>query len=127
MIRIDLTSDVPIQFKCKTSDTFVFDGLDFFSDTAKTIPLDISADTFRMLVLDPDGETVLTFSSGNFTVSGTDDNHLKISATAATMTVDPTPANQPHSFFLEWTKASDSKVTTIATGQFVIEEKDKNA
>lgn len=125
MIRIDLTSDAPVQIKCKTSDTFVFDGLDFYSDTAKTVPINISADTFRMQVLDSEGNIIV--EDFTFTVSGTDDNHLKITASNVIMTLDPTPTGQPYSHFIEWTSTSTGKVITIATGQFIIEAKDKNA
>lgn len=127
MIRIDVTSDTPIQFKCKTSDTFLFDGFDFFSDTAKTIPLDISADTFLMKVLDSDGEDVLTLSGGtNFIVSGADDNHLSITASNTVMDLTPTPEGNAHTYFIEWTQTSTGKVRTFATGPFIIEQKDKN-
>ena len=127
MIRIDVTSDTPIQFKCKTSDTFLFDGFNFFVDTAKTIPLDISADTFLMKVLDDEGLNVLTLSSvTNFIVSGTDNNHLAITASNTVMDLTPTPEGDAHTYFIEWTQTSTGKVTTFATGPFIIEQKDRN-
>lgn len=127
MIRIDVTSDTPIQFKCKTGDTFLFDGFDFFSDAAKTIPLDISADSFLMKVLDADGADVLVLSGvTNFIVNGTGNNHLSIIATNTVMDLTPTPEGSAHTYFIEWTQTSTGKVTTFATGPFIIEQKDKN-
>ena len=62
-----------------------------------------------------------------FTVSGVDSNHLAITASDVIMTIDPTLPGKPYSFFVEWTETSTGVVRTILTGQFLIEQKDKNA
>lgn len=127
MIKVNLQSEQPVQITCKRGDTFVFDGLDFYADTAKTIPIDISADTFAMQVKDADDVLILDFvSPTNFTVSGTYSNHLAITMDAASMLVDASPIGQPYKYDLQWTTAGGD-VTTLMYGQFVITQDITNA
>jgi len=121
MIKINLTNAAPVALTCKRGDTFIFDGLDFWSDTAETIPIDISADDFKMEVKDEADAIILTFvSPTNFTVSGTGDNHLKITMPATDMEVAASPNGQPYKFDLQWTDSTNI-VRTVMKGTFTIE------
>lgn len=119
--RVNLSAIPQLDLRCMRGDTFLFDGFDFWSDDAGTIPVNISADTFRMQVKNDLNEIILTLTgSSNFTVSGSGNNHLAISETATNMLVTANEVGNPYKYDIEWTKSSNGAIKTFVYGYFDI-------
>lgn len=127
LLKINLVAAQQANITCKRGDTFVFEQLQFWSDAAKTIPINISLDTFAMEVKDSEDVVILTFAGASeFIVSGAGNNFLTITKTGANMLVDASPTNAPYNYDLEWTKSTGA-VTTVMKGLFTIEQDITNA
>lgn len=108
-----------VNIKCYRGDTFIR-VMRFWSDALKTVPIDITEDTFKLNVVKTNLKTksnpVLSFTM----VDGmeiTDDNELTISKTAAQMAV----LAGTYTYDLQQTKA-DGTVITLQVGDFIIED-----
>jgi hypothetical protein len=127
LLNINLVNAQPANIRCKRGDTFLFETLRFWSDTAKTVPIDISGHTFAMEVKDADDVVILTFAGASeFVVSGAGDNYLTVTKAAADMLVDASPDGEPYKYDLEMTDGS-GVVSTIMKGNFTIEQDVTNA
>jgi hypothetical protein len=100
VLRVNLANAATVNITCKRGDTFSFGPIRFWSDAAKTIPINITAYTFAMKVKDADDNTILTFTGASeFVVTST--NILTITKLAASMVVDANEPGIPYSYDLE--------------------------
>jgi hypothetical protein len=122
---INLSNAVNAPIKCKRGDTFLLKDIRFWSDSAKTVPLDITGYDFAMEVKDANDVVILSFTTPtNFNIHDT--NELDIEMPADDMKVEPSPEGQPYVFDIEMTDTNDV-VTTIIKGTFTIEQDVTNA
>lgn len=123
IINLSDAENVPI--KCKRGDSFLIETIRFWSDSAKTVPIDISGDSFKMEVKDANDVVILSFvTPTNFNIHDT--NELDIVATGLQMEVEPNPEGEPYVYDVEWTK-STGEVKTFMKGNFTIEQDITNA
>lgn len=125
MATINLSTAQDVTIKCKRGDTFSLDTIRFWSDAAKTIPIDISGDSFKMEVKDSAGTVILTFiTPDNFTIHDT--NELDITMPGADMLIDSTDDTHPYVYDIEWTK-SGGEIKTFMKGSFYVFQDVTNA
>jgi hypothetical protein len=118
MASINLADAVREDITVTRGDSLAMGTNRFWSDSAKTVPIDISGDTFKMEVKDSAGTIILTLvTPTNFVIHDT--NEVDIVASNTQMEVEPSPNGQPYSYDIEWTK-STGVVKTYQYGYFVI-------
>jgi len=122
---INLSDAETVAIKCKQGDTFKIETIRFWSDAAKTVPIDITNDTFKMEVKDSEGTIILTFDTPtNFIIHDT--NELDITKDGADMLVDASPNGRPYIYDVEWIKDS-GEIKTFMKGNFTVEAHVTNA
>lgn len=108
-----------VNIRCYRGDTFKR-ILTFWSDAEKTIPLDVSADTFKLNVVKANLKTkaspVLSFTMAAG-IAITDDNEVTFTKTAAQMALKA----DTYTYDLQHTKA-DGTVITVQMGDFIIDD-----
>ena len=118
-IIINLIGEEKASIKTKRGDSFILQTMRFWTDEAKTIPLDITNYTFAMEVKDTDGNIILSFTmASGFTIQNT--NELVVSKTAEEMLVKANEDGETYFYDLESTDDNDV-VKTIIGGTFFIE------
>lgn len=124
-MKLNLTNPAIVDITCKRGDTFIFDSLKFWSDSAKTVPLDITGNSFAMQVKDINGLIILSFTmASDFTIVPL--NILEIKKTATNMMVPASPNSAPYLYDLEMTDTS-LNVSTIMKGSFIVLQDITNA
>lgn len=120
MAVINLADAVREDFVVTRGDTLAMGTNRFWSDSAKTVPIDITGDSFKMEVKDAEGTIILTLvTPTNFVIHDT--NEVDIVASGTQMEVEPSPNGQPYSYDIEWTK-STGVIKTYQYGYFTIKK-----
>jgi len=118
MAEIDLSSTVSQNFRIRRRDTGSI-VLNFFTDTANSIPKNVSTWEFFMTVKtnpdDPDASAVITIDPSDVTVTGTGNNVVTITIPASDNNIDA------RSYYYDiQAKKADATIQTIFQGFYIV-------